>query len=106
MCAGNEEKTRDVDDVDDVELTPPSMLPQACSPSHFVQQKQRGRTSFAWKGSGCIMRSSASSRNIGFLPELIDVALLGWTCHLRRHAFSGTREGADAFKDIAKAQAD
>ena len=52
------------------------------------------------------MRSSASSRNIGFLPELIDVALLGWTCHLRRHAFSGTREGADAFKDIAKAQAD
>ena len=50
------QKDVDVDDVDDVEPTPPSML-QACS-------------------------------------------------HLRRHTFPSTREGADAFQHIAKAQTD
>ena len=68
-----EDRQRDVDDVDDVndaDATPPSVLQQACSPSHLV--------SFAQKGGGCIMRSNASSRKISFFPELIDVALLGW----------------------------
>ena len=76
-----EDRQRDVDDVDDVndaDPTPPSVLQQACSPSHFVEQKQRGQASFAQKGGGCVMRSNASSRKISFFPELIDVALLGW----------------------------
>ena len=76
-----EDRQRDVDDVDDVndaDPTPPSVLQQACSPSHLVQKKQRGQDSFAQKGGGCVMRSNASSRKISFFPELIDVALLGW----------------------------
>ena len=67
-----EDGQRDVDDVDDVndaDLTPPSVLQQACSPSHFVEQKQRGQASFAQKGGGCVMRSNASSRKISFFPE-------------------------------------
>ena len=36
----------DVDDVNDSDPTPPSVLQQACSPSHLV--------SFAQKGGGCI----------------------------------------------------
>ena len=40
------------------------------------------------------MAAAASS----FLPELIDVAFLGWVCHLERHTFPGTREGAGCFR--------
>ena len=46
------------------------------------------------------MRSSASNRNISFLPELIDVALLGWVIWegTERGTFAGTREAAGCFQ--------
>ena len=67
--AGNEDRQRDINDVNDSYPTAPSVLQQACSPSHFVLKEQRGQASFAEEGGGCIMRSNASSRKISFLPR-------------------------------------
>ena len=100
ICEDRQRNVDDVDDVDDADLTPPSVLQQACSPSHFVKQKQRGQASFAQKGGRCVMRSNGSSRKISFFPELIDVALLGWVIWEGngRGTFAGTIEGAGCFQ--------
>ena len=54
------------------------------------------------------MRSSASSRNICFFPELVDVAFLGWVIWEGNgwRTFQARERVQDAFKDIAKGQAD